>query len=118
MKREDFINVAEETLDSLPEEFRSRIQNVAILVEDFPPNQSIPQLGQRKQLLLGISYGVPATKRSIFNLPTGPDHIVLYQKNIEEVCSNEAEIRHQIRQTLINELGHYFGMTEGQLKDV
>ena len=102
MKREDFINVAEETLDSLPEEFRSRIQNVAILVEDFPPNQSTPQPGQRKRLLLGIFHGVPATKRSVFNLPTGPDHIVLYQKNIEAVCSSEAEVRHQIRQTLIH----------------
>ena len=118
MKREDFINVAEETLDSLPEEFRSRIQNVAILVEDFPPNQSTPPPGQRKRSLLGIFHGVPATKRSVFNLPTGPDHIVLYQKNIEAVCSNEAEVRHQIRQTLIHELGHYFGMTEEQLKDV
>ncbi len=45
MKREDFINVAEETLDSLPEEFRSRIQNVAILVEDFPPNQPASKRG-------------------------------------------------------------------------
>jgi predicted Zn-dependent protease with MMP-like domain len=118
MKREQFITVAEETLDSLPEEFRSRIQNVTILVEDFPPNQSTPQPGQRKRLLLGIFHGVPATKRSVFNLPTGPDHIVLYQKNIEAVCSSEAEVRHQIRQTLIHELGHYFGMTEEQLKDV
>jgi predicted Zn-dependent protease with MMP-like domain len=61
---------------------------------------------------------VPATKRSVFNLTTGPDHIVLYQKNIESVCQSEAEVRHQIRQTLIHELGHYFGMTEEQLKDV
>ena len=44
MKREDFVKGAEETLDSLPEEFRSRIQNVAILVEDFPANQR-PQAG-------------------------------------------------------------------------
>jgi len=42
MKREDFVKVAEEALDSLPQEFRSRIQNVAILVEDFPPNQPPP----------------------------------------------------------------------------
>jgi predicted Zn-dependent protease with MMP-like domain len=118
MKREDFINVAEEALDSLPEEFRSRIQNVAILVEDFPLNQPPPQPSQHRRLLLGIFHGVPATKRSVFNLPTGPDHIVLYQKNIEAVCSSEAEVRHQIRQTLIHELGHYFGMTEAQLKDV
>ncbi len=118
MEREEFVNVAEEALDSLPEEFRSRIQNVAILVEDFPANQSTLQPGQRKRLLLGIFHGVPATKRSVFNLPTGPDHIVLYQKNIEAVCSSEAEVRHQIRQTLIHELGHYFGMTEEQLRDV
>jgi predicted Zn-dependent protease with MMP-like domain len=118
MQREDFVKVAEETSDSLPEEFRSRIQNVAILVEDFPPNQSPPQPGQRMRLLLGIFHGVPATKRSVFDLPTGPDHIVLYQKNIEAVCSSEAEVGHQIRQTLIHELGHYFGMTEERLKDV
>jgi predicted Zn-dependent protease with MMP-like domain len=61
---------------------------------------------------------VPATKRSVFNLPAVADHIVLYQQNIEAVCSSEAEVRHQIRQTLIHELGHYFGMTEEQLKDV
>lgn len=118
MTRDEFVNVAEETLDSLPEEFRSRIQNVAILVEDYPPKQSRSQPGQRKRLLLGIFHGVPATKRSVFNLTTGPDHIVLYQKNIEAVCQSEAEVRHQVRQTLIHELGHYFGMTEEQLKDV
>ncbi|PYY10760.1 MAG: hypothetical protein DMG69_05760 [Acidobacteria bacterium] len=118
MKREHFIKVVEDSLDSLPEEFRSRIKNVAILVEDFPPSQSPPQPGQQRRLLLGIFHGVPATKKSVFDLPTGPAHIVLYQKNIEAVCSSEAEVRHQIRQTLVHELGHYFGMTEEQLRDV
>jgi predicted Zn-dependent protease with MMP-like domain len=118
MEREEFVNVAEEALDSLPEEFRSRIKNVVILVEDFPPNQSRPQPGQKPRLLLGIFHRVPATKKSVFDLPTGPAHIVLYQKNIEAVCSNEAEVRHQIHQTLIHELGHCFSMTEEQLKDV
>jgi len=118
MKREDFVKVAEETLDSLPEEFRIRIQNVAILVEDFPANQRPPKLGQRRRLLLGVFHGVPTTKKSIFSLPSGPDHIVLYQKNIEAVCSNEAEVREQIRLTVIHELGHYFGLDENQLKDV
>jgi predicted Zn-dependent protease with MMP-like domain len=97
MNRADFVNVAEEALDSLPEEFRSRIKNVAILVEDFPPKQSPPQPGQQRRLLLGIFHGVPATKKSVFDLPTGPAHIVLYQKNIEAVCSTEAELRQQIR---------------------
>jgi predicted Zn-dependent protease with MMP-like domain len=117
MKRKEFVNVAEEALDSLPQEFRSRIRNVAILVEDFPPNQKLPQPGQPR-LLLGIFHGVPVTKKSVFDASTGPAHIVLYQKNIEAVCSSEAEVRQQIRQTLMHELGHYFGMTEEQLRDV
>jgi len=118
MKREHFVKVVEEALESLPQEFGSRIRNVAVLVEDMRPNQPPPQSGQRRRLLLGLFHGVPTTKRSIFDLPTGPDHIVLYQKNIEAVCSSEAEVREQIRLTVIHELGHYFGMDENQLKDV
>jgi predicted Zn-dependent protease with MMP-like domain len=118
MKREHFAKVVEEVLDSLPEEFRSRIRNVAILVEDFPPHQPSPQPGQQRRLLLGVFHGVPTTKKSIFDLPTGPDHIVLSQKNIEAVCSSEAEVREQIRLTVIHELGHYFGLDENELRHV
>ena len=118
MKREEFVSVAEEALGSLPEEFRSRIKNVAILVEDVPPNQLPPQPGQQMRLVLGIFHGVPATNKSVFDVSMGPAHIVLYRKNIEAVCSSESEVRQQIRQTLIHELGHYFGMTEEQLRDV
>ena len=118
MKREHFVEVVEEALDSLPQEFRSRIRNVTVLVEDMPPNQPSPQPGQERQLLLGLFHGVPTTKKSVFDLATGPDCIVLYQKNIEAVCSSEAEVCEQIRLTVIHELGHYFGMDENQLKDV
>jgi predicted Zn-dependent protease with MMP-like domain len=118
MKREHFVKVVEEALDSLPREFRSRIRNVAVLVEDMPPNQPSPQSGQQGGLRLGLFHGVPTTKKSIFALPSGPDYIVLYQKNIEAVCSSEAGVREQIRLTVIHELGHYFGMDENQLKDV
>ena len=110
--------MVEETLDSLPEEFRSRIRNVAVLIEDLPPNQPPLRPGKSRKLLLGLFHGVPTTKKSVFNLSPGPDHIVLYQKNIEAVCSNEAEVREQIRRTVIHELGHYFGLDEEQLKDV
>jgi predicted Zn-dependent protease with MMP-like domain len=116
MEREEFAKVMQEVLDSLPEEFRNCIRNVAMLVEDFPPGQT--PSGQRKKLLLGIFHGVPLPKKSVFALPTGPDYVVLYQKNIEAVCSTEAEVREQIRRTVIHEFGHYFGMDEEQLKDV
>jgi predicted Zn-dependent protease with MMP-like domain len=118
MTREQFSKVVEETLDSLPRQFHSRIRNVAVLVEDIPPNQPSAQPGQQRRLLLGLFHGVPKTKKSTFDLPSGPDHIVLYQRNIEAVCSNEDEVREQIRRTVIHELGHYFGMDENQLKDV
>ena len=61
---------------------------------------------------------MPATQKSVFDLSHGPNRIVLYQKNIEAVCVSDAEIRHEVRQTVLHELGHYFGMDEEQLKDV
>ena len=118
MEREAFVKVMQDVLDSLPEEFRSRIRNVAVLVEDFPPGQLSSSSRQPKKLLLGLFHGVPMTKKSVFDLPAGPDYVVLYQKNIEAVCSTEAEVREQIRRTVIHEFGHYFGMDEEQLKDV
>jgi predicted Zn-dependent protease with MMP-like domain len=118
MKREDFTKVVGEVLDSLPREFRSRVRNVAVLVEDLPPDQPLSSPGQPRRIVLGVFHGVPMTKKTVFSLPGGPDYVVLYQKNIEAVCSSEAEVREQIRLTLMHELGHYFGMTEEQLRDV
>ena len=120
MTREEFIRVAREAVDSLPEEFRRRINNVAVLVEDRPSEeiQRRRPHSSPRQLLLGLYVGVPATQRSFFALPSGPDHILLFQKNIEAVCRNEDEVREQIRRTIIHEFGHYFCMTEDQLKDV
>lgn len=125
MTREQFAKVVEEVLDTLPEQFRERIHNVAVLVEDYPP-ESPPRPGRPRamepprprKLLLGVFVGIPRTRKSVFDLPIGPDHIVLYQKNIEAVCRTEGEVREQIRRTVIHELGHYFGMSEEQLRDV
>ena len=114
MTREQFTKVVEEVLDSLPLEFRKRIRNVAVLVEDLPEDDLAPP----GKLLLGLFHGVPTTRKSVFDLSTGPDYVMLYQKNIEAVSSNEAELRQQIWQTVMHELGHYFGMDEEQLKDV
>src|SRR5208282_5145117 len=109
MKREEFTKVVTEVMDSLPREFRRRIRNVAVLVEDRPPDQEPSLPGKPKLLRLGLFHGVPMTQKSVFQLPTGPDYVVLYQKNIEAICHNEAEVREQIRRTVIHEFGHYFG---------
>jgi predicted Zn-dependent protease with MMP-like domain len=125
VEQEHFIRLVEEVLESLPQEFRERIHNLAILVEDRPRQPKKARRaaakggpGKPRGLILGVYQGRPATQRSVFDLPTGPARIVLYQKNIEAVCRTEAEIRHEIRQTVLHELGHYFGMDEAQLKDV
>ena len=127
MDRECFVTLVEEVLDALPAEFRKKIHNLTVVVEDQPPKRlsrktrgraQKPGSGKTDSVVLGFFQGVPATKRSVFDLSAGPDRIVLYQKNIEAVCSNEAQIRHEIRQTVLHELGHYFGLDEAQLRDV
>lgn len=122
MERERFVKLVREAMDSLPERFRTRIHNVAVLVEDLPPqtpSRKRPRsLDRPRRLVLGVFHGVPLTRKSFFELPMGPDYIVLYQKNIEAVCSDDREVREQIRRTVIHELGHYFGMDENQLEGV
>jgi len=121
-----FMKIVEEALDNLPAEYRKAIHNVAVLVEDVPPEQRrrarrprprSPNLPPRP-LVLGVFAGVPLTKKSVFALSSGPDHIVLYKKNLEAVCRTEDELRRQILLTVMHELGHYFGLSEEQLKDV
>ena len=125
MNRERFVKLVTDVLESLPFEFRNRMHNLAVLVEDQPPVPKGPRGAAKRparsmtrRLILGIFEGVPATRKSVFDFCSGPNRIILYQRNIEAVCSNEAEIRHEVRQTVLHELGHYFGMNESQLKDV
>jgi len=116
--RAQFNKLVAEALDSLPTEFRRRIENVAVLVEDRPEQEPPSAPDEPKRLLLGVFHGVPLTQRSTFQTFMPPSEIVLYQKNIESVCRTEEEIRRQVRQTVIHEFGHYFGMTEEQLEGV
>ncbi|MFB3813480.1 MAG: metallopeptidase family protein [Terriglobales bacterium] len=98
---------------------------MAVLVEDRPEEQHTPgRMRPRampprpRDLVLGLFVGTPTTQKSVFAVPTGPDYIVLYQANIEAVCRTEAEIREQIRRTVIHEFGHYFGLSEDELRGV
>jgi predicted Zn-dependent protease with MMP-like domain len=112
VERRRFERLVEQALERLPKLFRSKLTNIAIIVEDFPPHEA-----DRDDLLLGYFHGVPLTEKSTFQA-TPPDRIVLYQKNIEAVCSNDEEVRREIRATLLHELGHYFGLSENELRDV
>jgi len=121
MKPELFETMVRDAIDSLPREFRERMKNVAVLVRSQPGRvrrANAPPRRRDAPLILGEFIGVPQTERSVFQIPSGPDRIMLYQRNIEAVCDSVAEIREQVRLTLIHELGHYFGMSEEQLRDV
>ena len=124
MTRGRFRQLVADALDSLPPEFLARMENIAVMVEDVPREQRererkpAPRSNRPRRLLLGVFVGTPTTNRSVFALPDGPARIVLYQKNIEAVCRSEAEIRRQVRLTVIHEVGHYFGMSEEQLRHV
>ncbi len=122
MRREPFLELVREAMDSLPRKFRKHIQNVAVVVEDHAPEGRDPN-----DLLMGIFEGTPRTERSFFGADTGPNRIVLYQKNIEaraeDVAAEEGRsveeiIREEVRLTVLHEFGHYFGLDEEALEDV
>jgi len=112
MERRKFEALVAQALHVLPKAFREKLTNVVIIVEDLPPEQA-----QSEGLLLGLFHGIPRTEKSVF-FSSPPDRIFLYQRNIEAVCSNEAEVRRQIRATLLHEVGHYFGLSEDELRGV
>lgn len=127
MKRERFLELVREALDSLPAPFRARMENIAVVVQERPPSAAADGTEEEEGLLMGIFEGVPATEKSVWDTAHGPDRVVLYQRNIEEYAAEAAEeegrpveeiIREEVRLTVLHEIGHYFGMDEEQLEDV
>lgn len=112
MNREKFEALVTEALQGLPKGFREKLANLAIIVEDLPPDDM-----RTGGLLLGLFHGVPRTEKSVFAAGF-PDQIFLYQRNIEAICRSDEEIRRQIRATLLHEVGHYFGLTEAELRSI
>ncbi|HEV2496061.1 MAG TPA: metallopeptidase family protein [Terriglobia bacterium] len=110
MERSKFETLVAQALNGLPRTFREKLTNVAIIVEDLPPHEA-----ESEGLLLGLFHGIPRTEKSVFSF-SPPDRIYLYQRNIEAVCSGDGEVRQQIRATLLHEVGHYFGLSEDELR--
>ena len=113
MDRARFQQLAEQALGELPARYRDLLENVVIIVEDYPRRRRRSEA--EEDLLLGEFVGVPRTEKSVFE-PGPPDQVLLYQKNIEAVCETDDEIRHESRLTLLHELGHYFGLEEDELE--
>ena len=108
MTRAQFEKLVWEAVDSLPQFFKDRLQNVMIVIQERPDPPD--------DTLLGLYHGVPLTERSVFSDQIQPDVIYIFQKNIEAIAGGDAdEIRRQVRITVIHEIGHYFGLDEDQL---
>ncbi|HVZ76137.1 MAG TPA: metallopeptidase family protein [Candidatus Paceibacterota bacterium] len=124
MTREEFEKlVAEEFPDAIPEKFRSKVENVAFLVEDEPSEEVRREEGLAdNETLLGLYRGIPHTARGDYYGVGNvlPDTITLYQWPIEdeamEFGGGEANVRKVIRETIWHEVAHHFGMDEAEVR--
>lgn len=120
IEREEFERIAEEVFDTLPEVLQERIENVHIVVEDQPSEETKRRMKlSDSSILLGLYEGVPLNRRGTHygSYPVVPDKVTLYQKNIESAAGTTTALREKIREVLIHEIGHYYGMTEEQVRD-
>lgn len=119
MTRERFRKLVAEAIDTIPAHFAREIKNVAIVIEDDPADDLMDQMDMGPEdVLLGLYQGTPLTERRWDHGNALPDRITLFQRSIEEDCESEDEIVVAIGETLIHELGHYFGMSEDEIMEI
>lgn len=119
MEREKFEKLAEEALAQIPKKFKKLISNLALIVEEKPSREIYERTGSSPlSSILGHYHGVPFKHRGPFygNIP--PDVIVIYQKPIENICSTEEEIKKKVKEVVFHEIGHYFGLSDKELKEI
>ena len=113
LSRAQFEAVVSEALDSLPKRFAEMIENVAISVEEEPTDEDYEEVDDEDELL-GIYRGVALTER-FGGDPLLPDEIAVFRGPINRVSHTRAEAVEEVRETVIHELGHYFGLDEDEL---
>jgi predicted Zn-dependent protease with MMP-like domain len=114
VSRERFEEMVADALDSIPAELWNEMENVAVLVDDWPK----PQQGSRHSLL-GLYEGVPLTKRSpVTYAGVAPDRITIFRGPLCERARDEVELAAQVRTTVLHEVGHYFGMSDARLREL
>ena len=115
---DDFNDLLEQTLRELPPEFRKKLQNVAIVVEDYPSDELLDRMEvPEDETLFGLYEGVPLTEREHFQAPLYPDRILIFKRAIEDACDSPEEIREELRITLMHEIAHFFGMDDDELEE-
>jgi len=103
-------------VDDLPEEFLLRLENIDIVVEDYPTPHQLHHLGmERGETLLGLYEGVPQTKRGWHYGLVPPDKITIFQRSIEAKCRYGGNISAEIQKVVKHEIAHHFGISDARL---
>jgi predicted Zn-dependent protease with MMP-like domain len=119
MDETSFEELVDEALDSIPEAFLDMLDNVAVIVEDWPDGETMRLARVRSPYqLLGFYHGVPQTGRnSGYNL-VAPDRISIYRRPIEAQCRSKEELREMVRRVVLHELAHHFGIDDDRLHEI
>jgi predicted Zn-dependent protease with MMP-like domain len=119
MEREKFDELVAKALSELPQEFQERLENITIVVEDWPSSTHLAKLGLRhREELLGLYEGVPLIKRSVWRVIQAPNKITIFQKPIEMRCHFDQDIIKSVQEVVYHEVGHHFGLTDQRLKEI
>lgn len=119
MTREAFRALVEEALSTIPPEFREAMQNIAIVIEDAASVEQLASVDLAPpESLLGLYEGTPLTERGWDDGNRLPDKVTLFQRTIEEASENEDDVVVCIGETLIHEIGHYFGLSEDEIEAI
>ena|ERR1043165_4351924 len=115
----DFSALLDQAVQELPDEFRKKLENVAIIVEDYPSKELLERMEvPEDETLFGLYEGVPLTERSYFNVPLLPDRIFIFQREIEDSCNSPEQVKEELKTTLVHEIGHFFGMDDDYLEEI
>ena len=106
-------------IEALPLEFREKLSNVEIVVEDWPNRDVLKRAGVRHPAeLLGFYQGIPQTRRTRNYGLVLPDKISLFQRPIEMQCRSPEDITHTITHVLRHEIAHHFGIDDQRLREL
>ncbi|PYM22093.1 MAG: hypothetical protein DMD78_15465 [Candidatus Rokuibacteriota bacterium] len=113
MTRRQFEALVEKSLRKLPRPFKEKIANIAVVVEDWADDATLEEMDiEPPDTLYGLYRGVDITQRDSTYGNVLPDVITIYQGPIEEDAADEAEMAEIVRETVMHELGHYFGLDD------
>lgn len=119
MDAETFERLVAEALDALPEFFREKLDNVVIVVEDWPDRETMRLAKVRSRTeLLGFYHGVPLTERTSSYSLIVPDRISIYRCPIELQCRTPEEVRETVQRVLRHEIAHHFGLDDDRLQEI